>query len=82
MGKRRPRAGAECGDSEAIWADPGLSGPLHVTPLRRSIPQITVSSSDTDELDVPPVDETVGDMIWIPGGMHAEALNTSTSVLD
>jgi len=59
VGKRRPRAGAECGDSEAIWADPGLSGPLHVTPLRRSIPRITVSSSDTDQLDLPPADETV-----------------------
>jgi hypothetical protein len=55
---------------------------LHVTPLRRSIPQITVSSSDTDQLDLPPADETVGDMIGIPGGMHAEAFNTSTSVSD
>ena len=55
---------------------------MHVTPLRRSIPQITVSSSDTDELDLPPADETVGDMIRIPDGMHAEAFNTSTSVSD
>jgi hypothetical protein len=41
---------------------------------------MTVSSSDTDEFDLPPADETVGDMIRIPGGAHAEAINTSTSV--
>ena len=61
-------------------AGPGLLGLLHATLLRRSIPQITVSSSDTDQFDLPPADETVGDMIRIPGGMHAEAINTSTSV--
>ena len=76
------RARVECGDSGAIRAGPRLLGPLHVTPLRRSIPQITVSSSDTDQLDLPPADETVGDMIRIPGGMHAEAFKTSTSVSD
>ena len=27
-----------------------------------------MSLSDTDRLDPPPADETVRDMIWIPGG--------------
>ena len=57
-------------------------GLLHAILLRRSIPQTTVSSADRHQLDVPPADEAVGDMIRIPGGMHAEAFNTSTSVLD
>jgi hypothetical protein len=32
---------------------------------------MTVSWSDTDQFDLPPADETVGDMIRIPGGTHA-----------
>ena len=59
---------------------PGLSGLLHATLLRRSIPQMTVSSPGTDRFDLPLADETVGDMIRIPGGTHAEAIATSTSV--
>ena len=63
-----------------FWGSPGLLGLLHVTLLRRSIPQMTVSSSDTVQLGLPPADETVSDMIRIPGGTHAEAINTPTSV--
>ena len=63
-----------------LRAGPGLLGLLHVTLLRRSIPQMTVSSSDTDQFDLPPADDPVSDMIRIPGGTHAEAINTSTSV--
>jgi hypothetical protein len=62
-----------------FWGGPGLLGLLHVTLLRRSIPQMIVSS-DTDQFDLPPADETVGYMIRIPGGTHAEAINTSTNV--
>jgi len=62
-----------------FWASPGLLGLLHTTSLRRSIPQISVLSSDTDPFDLPPADVTVGDMIRIPSGAHAEAINTSTS---
>jgi formylglycine-generating enzyme required for sulfatase activity len=29
---------------------------------------MTTSLSDTEQLDLPPADETVRDMIWIPGG--------------
>jgi len=63
-----------------FWAGPGLLGLLHATSLRRSIPQITLWLSDTDQFDLPSADETVGDMIRIPGGVHAEAINISTSV--
>jgi hypothetical protein len=63
-----------------LWAGPGLLGLLHATSLRRSIPQITLWLSDTDQLDLPSADETVGDIIRIPGGVHAEAINISTSV--
>ena len=63
-----------------FWGSPGLLGLLHVTLLRRSIPQMTVSSPDTDQFDLPPADETVGYMIRITGGAHAEAINTSTNV--
>jgi hypothetical protein len=61
-----------------FWAGPGLLGLLHATSLRRSIRQITLWLSDTDQFDLP--SETVGDMIRIPGGVHAEAINISTSV--
>jgi hypothetical protein len=78
-----------CGDRAPVqnvvvlgqfWAGPGLLGLLHATSLRRSIPQITLWLSDTDQFDLPSADETVGDMIRIPGGVHAEAINISTSV--
>jgi uncharacterized RmlC-like cupin family protein len=36
--------------------------------------------SDTDQFDLPSADERVGDMIRIPGGVHAKAINISTSV--
>jgi hypothetical protein len=41
---------------------------------------MTVSSPGTDRFDLPLADETVGDMIRIPGGTHAEAIATLTSV--
>ena len=51
-----------------FWAGPGLVELLHATSLRRSIPQMTLSLSDTDQFDLPSADETVGDMIRILGG--------------
>lgn len=38
---------------------------------------MTVLSSETDRFDLPLVDETVDDMIRIPGATHAEAIATS-----
>jgi hypothetical protein len=68
---RRRRTGADCGGSEAILSGSGLLGLLHATSLRRSIPQITLWLSDTDQFDLLSAAETVGDMIRIPGGVHA-----------
>jgi hypothetical protein len=41
---------------------------------------MTVSSSDTVQLDLPPADDPVSDVIRISGGVHAEAIKYSTSV--
>jgi hypothetical protein len=35
---------------------------------------MTVSSPGTDRFDLPLVDETVGDIIWIPSDTQAEAI--------
>jgi hypothetical protein len=65
-----------------FWGDPGRSRVIG-TIARHPIEAFNPADDrlvDTDQFDLPSADETVGDMIRIPGSAHAEAINTSTSV--